>query len=280
MRLYIVSALAIAFLAILFALQNNNLVTVNLLMWNYRQSLALVLLVTLAIGVIVGLLVSMPAVIRRGWRVARFQKQTDTLTELIQDREQTLAAESRRVQAVHHSYQRLLHTLGLMDAVTGLLRQDLLATALPRQIQRLQAVAEGESGGSLSLVLLQVVAETLDPGDAQQVWGAIAATLQQQASVDTWFYSDGQGRYAATVAGLDANATSRYGETLQTALLDQPPTLADGRQVSLTVSVGGAIAVNLPKVDAPTLLTTAQTALAQAQQRGKNRLRVLEAVMN
>jgi uncharacterized integral membrane protein len=276
MRLYIISALAIAFLAILFALQNTNLVTVNLFVWNYQQSLALVLLGTLAIGVIVGLLVSIPAVIRRGWRVSRFQKQADTLTELIQDREQSLAAESRKVQAVHQSYRSLLSTLDLIEPHTGLLQQSRLPQALTRQIQRLQAATHDDVAPSLSVILLQVMPETVDGAEPATIWRAIATTLQQQASVDTWFYSDGQGRYVATTPGLDAKGVSQYGEKFQTAVLDQPPTLADGHQVSLEISVGGAIATGTT-VDAPTLLSTAQTALEQAQQRGKNRLRVLEA---
>ena len=276
MRLYIISALAIAFLAILFALQNTNLVTVNLFVWNYQQSLALVLLGTLAIGVIIGLLVSIPAVIRRGWRVSRFQKQADTLTELIQDREQSLATESRKVQAVHQSYRSLLHTLDLIEPHTGLLQQSRLPQALARQIQHLQAATHDDAAPGLSVILLQVMPETVDGVEPATIWRAIATTLQQQASVDTWFYSDGQGSYAATTPGLDAKGVSQYGEQLQTAVLEHPPTLADGHQVSLEISVGGAIATGTT-VDAPTLLSTAQTALEQAQQRGKNRLRVLEA---
>ena len=129
MRLYIVSGLAIAFLAILFALQNTNLVTINLLGWQYRHSLALVLLLTLAIGVIVGLLVSIPAVIRRGWRVSRFQKQTDTLTGLLQETEQQVTSEAQRVQAVHQRYQALLSALDLKETTTGLLHSSILQQA-------------------------------------------------------------------------------------------------------------------------------------------------------
>jgi uncharacterized integral membrane protein len=282
MRLYIVSALVIAFLAILFALQNNNLVTVYLFWGEYRQSLAVVLLVTLAIGVMVGLLVSMPALMRRGWRVTRLQKQTDSLTEQIQEREQTLAAESRKVQAIHDSYRSLLTTLDLIEPTTGLLHQSQLSKALGRQMQHLQAEAtstsqkSGEPTPSLSVLMLQVNLPPLDGTPPQQMWRAIAQTLQRQASVDTWFYSDGEGLYVAATPGLDSTATSRYGETLQQTILDQPPVLADGRQVVPEVSVGGAFTHAIATLDAPQLLETAQTALSQAQQRGKNRLRVLE----
>ena len=50
----IIAAIAIAFLAIAFALQNNAIVPINLLIWQYRGSLAVILLSTLAIGVLIG----------------------------------------------------------------------------------------------------------------------------------------------------------------------------------------------------------------------------------
>ncbi len=278
MRLYIISALVIAFLAILFALQNNNLVTINLLVWSYRHSLALVLLGTLAIGVIIGLLVSIPAMMRRGWRIARFQKQTDSLTDLVQEREQSLSAETRKIQSVHHSYRALLDTLDLIEPTTGLLKQSLLEHSLINQFQQFSAPAPtAASLSSLSLLLLQVTPAMVDgAGSGALPWREIAEILQRHASERTWLYSDGHGLYGATTPGLDPKTVSSYGEMLQNALLEHPPTLGDGHQVDLTVSLGGAIATAPNPGDVATLLNTAQVALEQAQQRGQNRLRVVE----
>jgi uncharacterized integral membrane protein len=268
MRLYIVSGLAIALLAILFALQNPNLVTLNLLGWEYRQSLALVLLLTLAIGVVVGLLVSIPAVIRRGWRVSRFQKQTDTLTDLLQTTEQQVATEAQRVQAVHQRYQNLLSALDLKETTTGLLHSSILKQALTRQLAAL-------SDRPFSLLMLKVQCDVLDGIDRQRLWQGLTQHLQQAATEQTWLYSDGQGLYLATVEGLDAKATSKYGETLQAAILEAPSPLADS-DLTLEASLGGAIAHTAASTDALQLIDTAQTALAQAQERGRNRLRFLE----
>ncbi|NJN20441.1 MAG: GGDEF domain-containing protein [Leptolyngbya sp. RL_3_1] len=266
MRLYIVSGLAIALLAILFALQNPNLVTLNLLGWEYRQSLALVLLLTLAIGVVVGLLVSVPAVIRRGWRVSRFQKQTDTLTGLLQDTEQQVATETQRVQAVHQRYQDLLSALDLKETTTGLLHSSILKQALTRQLAAL-------SDRPFSLLMLKVQADQVYGVERQRLWQGLTQHLQDVATEQTWLYSDGQGLYLATVTGLNAKATSTYGETLKAAILEAP--LAEPER-TLEVSVGGAIANTATPVDALQLIDTAQTALAQAQERGRNRLRFLE----
>ena len=273
MRLYIVSGLAIAFLAILFALQNTNLVTINLLGWQYRHSLALVLLLTLAIGVIVGLLVSIPAVIRRGWRVSRFQKQTDTLTGLLQETEQQVTSDAQRVQAVHQRYQALLSALDLKETTTGLLHSSILQQALTRQLAALNQAA-GEQPLWLSLLMVKAQCDVIDGVDRQKLWQGLTNTLQQSATDRTWLYSDGQGLYLATAEGLDEKSTRQYGETLQAAILETPPPIPD---LTLEVSVGGAISSTASPVDAATLLTTAETALTQAQERGRNRLRVLAA---
>ena len=79
LRLSLVIALLIAFLAVIFALQNAVPVVVNFLPWEFQGSLALVLLLTLALGVIVGLLVSVPSIIRRSRRISHQQKIIENL---------------------------------------------------------------------------------------------------------------------------------------------------------------------------------------------------------
>ncbi|ASC73820.1 Lipopolysaccharide assembly protein A [Halomicronema hongdechloris C2206] len=276
MRLFVISALVIAFLAILFALQNNNLVTINLLVWRYEQSLALVLLATLAIGVLVGLLVSIPAIVRRGWRTARIKQQTDELVTQVQEKDQQMASQTHKIQSVRDSYHDLLEALGLIEPTTALLHQQALQQAATSLLQRRQSRSQDSRYQSLSLLLLQVE-PTQPPSLGPSFWGQVAQRLQHEALIDSWLYSDGQGQFACTTPGLDTRETSRYGEALQQALTTQPIALADGTSVSVQVSVGGAIASADKPVDATILLTTAKTALDQAQQRGRNRFRLLQA---
>lgn len=277
MRLFIVSALAIAFLAILFALQNTNLVTINLFLWSYQQSLALVLLGTLTLGVVIGLLVSIPAVIRRGWQTTRVQKQADHLNALLQEKTQAINVETQKVQAVKQSYRSLLAALSLIEENTGLLRHHLVNDAVTHQLQQMQSTASDSSPSSLSLLMLHVKPQQTEGANAHAVWAAIAQTLQTHAAIHTWFYSDGQGLFVATTPGLDEKALNQYGESLQKAVLEHPPLLSNGHQVALEVSVGGAISDTQTPVDTEQLVETARKALQQAQQRGRNRLRFLHA---
>lgn len=75
----LVLALVIALLAVVFALQNAVPITVTLLFTSFRGSLALVLLVTFALGVLTSLLVSVPALIRRNRTIVRLERRVAEL---------------------------------------------------------------------------------------------------------------------------------------------------------------------------------------------------------
>ncbi|MDB9528985.1 lipopolysaccharide assembly protein LapA domain-containing protein [Oscillatoria sp. CS-180] len=276
MRLYVISALVIAFLAILFALQNTNLVTIQLFIWSYRQSLALVLLGTLAIGVVIGLLVSVPAVIRRNLKAARMQKQADSLTELVQTKDQAITAESQKMSAVKQSYEELLKSLGVIEPTTGLIRQDLIGKAIATQLDHFKRQENLAQLPSLSVLIFKALPVLEDGYPLKKTFAAVAARLQQQASTKTWLYSDGRGLFTATISGLDLKTATSYAEELQAAILENPPTLPTGEAQELDVSVGGAIADTLTTIDGNHLLETAEHALDQALQRGRNRVRILQ----
>lgn len=81
MPLFLTGALVIAILAIVFAIQNAVPITVTFLLWKFSGSLALVLLLTFALGVIMGLLASMPAVVRKSWTIASQKKRIEELEQ-------------------------------------------------------------------------------------------------------------------------------------------------------------------------------------------------------
>lgn len=91
MRIFLVLAFVVAFLAIIFALQNAGAVTVTIGIWQITASLALILLLTLGLGFISGLMVSMPTVIQRNWTIRRYKSQVNRLETEIQETKQELA---------------------------------------------------------------------------------------------------------------------------------------------------------------------------------------------
>ncbi|HZR68896.1 MAG TPA: LapA family protein [Burkholderiales bacterium] len=79
MQLGIIIAIAIAIAAVAFALQNNVPVTVTFLVWRFDSSLAMVLLLALAIGAIVMALVTAPGAMRARWTLSRQRKEISDL---------------------------------------------------------------------------------------------------------------------------------------------------------------------------------------------------------
>ncbi len=77
--LYLIIALVIAVLAVVFALQNSMLVTISFFHWTVSGSLSLVLLATLAIGVLIGLLVLVPSLLKKTFKSSSQRKRIDAL---------------------------------------------------------------------------------------------------------------------------------------------------------------------------------------------------------
>lgn len=75
MRFALVLSLLIAVLAIVFAVNNPQEVTVNLLLWEVRSTLAVTLVVVLLAGLLIGILASYPSIYRRSARIRKLEKQ-------------------------------------------------------------------------------------------------------------------------------------------------------------------------------------------------------------
>ena len=76
---YLILALVIAIIAVIFALQNTAVVTISFLVWKVTGSLSLVLLVTLAIGVLIGVLFLIPSAIKSSFQASGQRKQLGAL---------------------------------------------------------------------------------------------------------------------------------------------------------------------------------------------------------
>lgn len=79
MQIYMILSLVVAGIAILFAIQNAAVIEINFLFWSFEGSLALVLLIALALGVAISLLASAPSSIRRNLTI---RNQKNRISEL------------------------------------------------------------------------------------------------------------------------------------------------------------------------------------------------------
>lgn len=92
MQILLIFALLLAAFSILFALQNSELITLDLIFIQIQSSLALVLLITLALGVVIGSLVSGYNLFSKNRQIA---KQTQQIKELEQTIEKTNSTETK-----------------------------------------------------------------------------------------------------------------------------------------------------------------------------------------
>ena len=86
MQLFLVVALGLAILTVIFALQNPIPVSVAFFGWEFEGSLALVLLLTFALGVLVSFLISIPAILKRRSAVSTQTKKIEELENRLRER--------------------------------------------------------------------------------------------------------------------------------------------------------------------------------------------------
>jgi len=83
MRIFFAIALILALLVTVFAVQNNQAITISFLLWSIQGSLALVLMTTLVLGIVIGLLLMAPGSIRNRLQASSLQR---TVRELEQEK--------------------------------------------------------------------------------------------------------------------------------------------------------------------------------------------------
>lgn len=81
MRILIAVAVVLSLLVTIFAVQNNQPTTVKFLFWSVDGSSALVLMVTLIAGVVVGVLLMIPGSVRNRLRVAELNRNLRGMKE-------------------------------------------------------------------------------------------------------------------------------------------------------------------------------------------------------
>jgi putative membrane protein len=81
----LILALILALIVTIFAVQNNKPEDITFLAWTVEGSLALILMITLAVGIIIGLLVSTPAWFRRVRQSAHLKKNIQGLEKDLEE---------------------------------------------------------------------------------------------------------------------------------------------------------------------------------------------------
>ncbi len=282
MPLLIIAAIVIAFFAIAFALQNNVPITISLLTFQLSdQPLSIVLLGALAIGVLIGLLVLLPALLKRGWRISRTKRQAADLEGQLVTREQEVSTQTRNAERLRQSHENLLQALNLTDANTGMLDAKSLPNTLAALIKQMKLQPGNPEFDGIGLLIVDAHRQhpigevTTTPQQNAQLDVAIAAVIRRSVTLDTWLYCDSRdengAQFMCVLTGMDKTGLRQYGETLRSALVDSPLTLADSSVVAVDAKVGGALADrNHPTNEEQLIIGKAYQALAEAGKRPMN----------
>ncbi|MEM9087392.1 MAG: LapA family protein [Cyanobacteria bacterium P01_F01_bin.53] len=281
MPFFIVAAIMIAFFAIAFALQNNVQVAINLLLWNYQGSLAIVLLSTLAIGVLIGLLVLLPALIKRGWRVSRAKRQTAELENQLTNRSQELNAQVSNAERQRQSHENLLKALNLTDTNTGMLDAKMLPQTLSALIHQMKLQPGNRQFDSIGLLIVDAHRKTplgdveTTPAQNAQLDVAIASVIRRSVTIDTWLYCDSRdvngAQFMCVLSGVDKAGLWQYGDALREALIQQLLTLPNESVVAVEAKVGGALCDrNHPTNQEKIIIDKAYQALSEAGKPSRN----------
>jgi uncharacterized integral membrane protein len=88
----LIIVLLFAVMAVIFAVQNVEVVPISFLLWQTEGSLALVLLLALVIGVVIGLLVTLPTRIKFSRQMSKRKKEIAELEGTIQEQAGRISA--------------------------------------------------------------------------------------------------------------------------------------------------------------------------------------------
>lgn len=119
MQLLTIVAILFAAASVMFALQNNVPVTVTFLIWSIDGSLAMLLLITLALGGLIVALISTPSTVRRQWTISRLEKRVDELEQTCSKQKGKIAELEHRPLEVEPAVQEQPAYIGLKQLIAG-----------------------------------------------------------------------------------------------------------------------------------------------------------------
>jgi putative membrane protein len=98
MQIFVILAILILILAVIFALQNTVAVAVSFLFWQFHGSLALVLIVALAAGLVISFFAYLPSLLRNHMTGRKLHRQITDLEGTLAEHKQRLADALIKVQ--------------------------------------------------------------------------------------------------------------------------------------------------------------------------------------
>lgn len=94
MRVLIILAVLLALLVTIFAVQNITPTAIQFLFWNVTGSLALILRVTFSVGILIGLMIMIPAAVRGRFQAADLRRNVKSLESRLDEAHRSIETSS------------------------------------------------------------------------------------------------------------------------------------------------------------------------------------------
>lgn len=79
MIIFLIIGIILGALSVVFALQNVEVVTVSFFNWSIQGSLSVIILVSLVLGMLIALLLTLPEMVGHGYRMRRLMRENEEL---------------------------------------------------------------------------------------------------------------------------------------------------------------------------------------------------------
>ncbi len=119
MQLLTIIAMLFAAVSVTFALQNNVPVAVTFLLWRFDSSLAMVLLLAIALGGLIVAFVSTPSTVRRQWAINRQRKRIEELEQSCSEQKGRITELERRAMGGEPQPIAQAPYVGLKQLIVG-----------------------------------------------------------------------------------------------------------------------------------------------------------------
>ena len=283
MILVVILGVIIAIFAILFAFQNATTIAISLGTWQFEESLAIVLLITLGIGIIISLLLSIPTIIKRGWINSRNKRKITELEDKVNYQQTELTKQSEQSNLLIQNHQEILQAFSLTNSVTGFLNQEATVKLVTYLLQQIQTRINEPRYSSLCVFLLSVEPAKSHHNISSQEWEnsinrGIAKRLAHAINPNSFLGVTHKKRFICLTLDLTGQQANEYSDYLIGQLTNSPLQKADGTTMPLKVYLGGAIADPADKIDSRGFLQQAEQNLEQAKEQKRNSVLITEIV--
>ena len=250
MILLVILGLVMAIVAVLFALQNAALVTINFGVWQLEQSLAIVLIITLGIGILISTLLSLPTILKLRWRNGQQKTKLDELQTKLKTNNQTTLQQQQSKMAQQEAMQELVRAFELTDGVTGLLNKETTIALAEHLLHQMQQQPQNPRYASLVVMLFALVpaksygkspTSFADLGSENAVYKAIAKRLRSAVTPDSFLGITERKRAISLVLGLRGREVAEYASYLQSRITEVPLQKADGTVLPFKMSIGAVV---------------------------------------